>query len=574
MISPKVIEEILSRADIVEVISSYYPLQGTGKNFRTLCPFHLEKKPSFTVSPEKQIFHCFGCGVGGNVIHFIMLQEKVTFPEAVRILADKLGIKIEEEPLSAHIYEVMDRARVFYQKKLYSPQGKKAYEYLKKRGIKEQTIKKFSLGYAPPDTEIIQVLQKEGVSVDLLEKAGLILQRQLQPIPYFRQRIIFPIFNLGGKVVGFGGRVLEEGEPKYLNSPDSPVFEKGKVLYGMNLAKEEIRGKKKVMLVEGYMDVISLFQAGIEWACASLGTSLTHYQATLLKRYAEEVILVFDSDEAGKDAASRALEILLPEGIDCRVFLLPYPHDPDSFVQREGKERFLELMKESTEGMEFYIDHQKGKKDKKEEAYQEVLLLLSRLRDPLKKHEYMRKICQSFGLREQEVVDSLNYLKTKEKSTPPLSAHYFPPTPEEYLLSLILKFPHFLEVLQKELTLEMIEDEEIKKIFSLLFTWKEGKEVRIPLLLQELSEEERRRVSSLIMKDLPHPHPDRELEDCLKKIKERFLSRQKEKIRQSLREAEEKGDQTLVSQLLRQLVTLNKLGYNFKRVKENEEIRP
>ena len=256
---PSRLEDILSRADIVEIISSYYPLQKAGKNYRTHCPYHPEKKPSFTVSPDKQIFHCFGCGVGGNVINFIMLEERVEWWEAVKILAEKLGIPWEEKKDKnvSSLYEITEKASLLFQKYLLGPQGKHAYEYLEKRGVNLGIQEELKLGYAPP-TNWLTYWDKE--KFPLLVKAGLALEREGEIFPYFRNRIIFPIFNLSGRIVAFGGRTLEDAEPKYLNSPETPIFEKGRTLYGLHLTRREIQEKGEVILVEGYMDFLTLYQ--------------------------------------------------------------------------------------------------------------------------------------------------------------------------------------------------------------------------------------------------------------------------------------------------------------------------
>ena len=350
-----VIEDIRNRFDLVEVVSSYINLRKTGKNYVGFCPFHSEKNPSFTVSPEKQIFYCFGCQNGGNLFAFIMQMEGFSFPEAVRYLAQRSGINIE--PLSSSSAEREERkrretllkmnslAQKYYQELLWkAPGGKKALNYLFKRGLTKQTILDFGLGYAPHSWEgLAGELRKKGYDLKLAVKGGLVGEKPPGRFyDYFRERLIFPIRDGQGRVVAFGGRILGQGGPKYLNTPESPLFNKRRILYGLHRALPEIRKKKEALLVEGYMDVLTLHQHGITEALAPLGTSLTETQFSLLRGRLDKIILAFDADTGGEIAALRGLELLKNEGCQVRVAQLPKGWDPADFVRDHGEKIFRE----------------------------------------------------------------------------------------------------------------------------------------------------------------------------------------------------------------------------------------
>ena len=345
----EVIEDVRSRFDIVEVVSSYIDLRKTGKNYVGFCPFHSEKNPSFTVSPEKQIFYCFGCQSGGNLFAFIMQMEGCSFPEAVRFLAQRSGINIspfpsspaerKERQLRETLLKMYSLAQKYYQDLLWkAPGGKEALNYLLKRGITKQTIMDFGLGYALHSWEgLTGELRKKGLDLKLAVKGGLVGEKPPGRFyDYFRGRLIFPIGDSQGRVVAFGGRILGQGEPKYLNTPESPLFNKRRILYGLHRALPEVRKKKEALLVEGYMDVITLHQHGIKEALAPLGTALTETQFSLLRSRLDKIILAFDADTGGEIAALRGLELLKNEGCQVRVAQLP-GGDPADFVREHGE---------------------------------------------------------------------------------------------------------------------------------------------------------------------------------------------------------------------------------------------
>jgi len=353
MFSEEIIQKIKEENDIVDIVSEVVTLKKTGKNYLGRCPFHNEKTPSFTVSSEKQIYKCFGCGEAGNVISFVMKTRNMAFPEAVKLLGEKVGIVVDDADSPGkssaanekfkRMYDInIQAARYFYTnlKRFKAP-----YEYLKGRGITDETIKKFGIGFALDNWQGIRsYLKQRGFSEEEILELGLTTKNEKGNIyDRFRNRIIFPVFNVSGRVIGFGGRVLDDSKPKYLNSPETPIFHKGTNLYGLNLAIKN-NPARTVIMVEGYMDVISLSQQGVTNVVATLGTALTEGQCKLLKRYIDTVIVSFDSDVAGENATIRGLEILQKSGFDLKILQIPSGKDPDEFIRSFGKEKFLNLV--------------------------------------------------------------------------------------------------------------------------------------------------------------------------------------------------------------------------------------
>lgn len=363
--SDDVIEEVRLHSDIVSVVSGYVKLQRRGSNYFGLCPFHNEKSPSFSVSPGKQMYYCFGCGAGGGVFHFIMEYENYTFPEAVRFLAERAGISLPEEEYSeeakrerdkrSSVLELNKIAAKFYYYQLRSPQGQRGMEYLKNRALSDETMKRFGLGYAGPDGSMLyRYLKKQGYSDALLKDSGLMQVNERQGMyDKFWNRVIFPIMDVNNKVIGFGGRVMGDGKPKYLNSPETVVFDKSRNLYGLNFARTS--KEKNLLVCEGYMDVISMHQAGFTNAVASLGTALTSRHASILKRYTDEVILTYDSDEAGIKAALRAIPLLKEAGVSTRVLHMAPYKDPDEFIKALGTDAFRERIAQAENSFLFEL---------------------------------------------------------------------------------------------------------------------------------------------------------------------------------------------------------------------------
>mgnify|MGYP000940971567 FL=1 len=419
--SSEVIEEVVSRNDIVDVISGYIKLKKSGSSYVGLCPFHNEKSPSFSVSGTKQMYHCFGCGVGGNVITFVMEYENYTFPEAVKMLADRAGIALpvmeysgedrRERDIKTKLLEINKIAATFYYHQLKSPAGQSGLDYLKKRQLSDKTINTFGLGYAPQLTgDLYRMLKEKGYDDELLKESGLFTyEKGIRE--KFWNRVIFPIMDINNKVIGFGGRVMGDGKPKYLNSPETKLFDKSKNLYGLNVARSS--RKNNLIICEGYMDVISMHHAGFNQAVASLGTALTPGHARLMKRYTDNVLITYDSDEAGVKAALRAIPILKEAGLSTKVINMRPYKDPDEFIKALGTEAFQERIDKAENSFMYeigIIEKNYNRSDPESETAfeREVANKLVQFSEKLERDNYMKAVCRQFmipedGMREMVI---------------------------------------------------------------------------------------------------------------------------------------------------------------------------
>lgn len=400
----EVIEEVRMRSDIVDIISGYVKLQKKGSNWFGLCPFHHEKSPSFSVAPAKQMYHCFGCGVSGNVITFVMEYENYSFREAVEMLADRAGVKLPkleyskemkaQADLKASLLEIHKLAANYFYYQLKQPQGQIGYDYLKRRALSDDTIRRFGLGYSNKiRDDLYRYLKSRGYEDSLLKETGLVTIEERGARDKFWNRVMFPIMDVNNRVIGFGGRVMGEGEPKYLNSPETKLFDKSRNLYGLNYARTA--RENYILLCEGYMDVIALHQAGFSNAVASLGTALTEQHAALLKRYTEQVILTYDSDGAGVKAALRAIPILKQAGITVKVLNLRPYKDPDEFMKQLGSEEFKKRIAQARNSFLYEID---------------VLKAGCEMQDPAQKTEFYHKTAQKL-LQFSEALERDNYIQ-------------------------------------------------------------------------------------------------------------------------------------------------------------------
>lgn len=405
----EIVEEVRQRNDIVDVISSYVKLKKTGSNYMGLCPFHNEKSPSFSVSGPKQMYHCFGCGVGGNVFTFIMEYENYTFVEALKYLAERAGIRLPETEMSDEdkrkadlrnrLLEMNKIAANYFYYQLKSERGKTAYDYLKKREISDETIVKFGLGYANIySDDLYQYMKKKGYEDSLLKESGLVsMDEKRGAHDKFWNRVMYPIMDANNRVIGFGGRVMGEGTPKYLNSPETRIFDKSRNLFGLNFARQS--RSRCMILCEGYMDVISLHQAGFGYAVASLGTAFTGLQANLLKRYTDEVLLSYDSDEAGVKAALRAIPILKEAGLSAKVINMKPYKDPDEFIKALGVEAYQERIDNAQNSFYFEI---------------EVLERQYNLSDPEEKTKFFNEIAKKLLVFKEEI-ERNNYIEAMDR---------------------------------------------------------------------------------------------------------------------------------------------------------------
>lgn len=428
----EIVEEVRSRNDIVDVISGYVKLQKKGSNYFGLCPFHNEKSPSFSVSPQKQMYYCFGCGAGGNVITFLMEYESYTFPEALKILADRAGVKLpeveysKEERIKADrrsiLLEINKLAANYFYYQLHQPQGKMGYEYFRNRQLSDDTIRRFGLGFAnKTSSDLYQYLRAKGYGDDILKDTGLVAVEERGTHDKFWNRVMFPIMDVNNRVIGFGGRVMGDGTPKYLNSPETLIFDKSRNLYGLNYARTS--REKYILACEGYMDVIAMHQAGFTNAVASLGTAFTSQQAALLKRYTDTVILTYDSDGAGVRAALRAIPILKEVGISTRVLSLKPYKDPDEFIKNMGADAFRERIQAAQNSFLFEIDvlkrdFQLEDPEEKTRFHNAVARKLLEFPEALERDNYIRAVAQAQFIPYEDLKRLVNHMGMQEGIQP------------------------------------------------------------------------------------------------------------------------------------------------------------
>ncbi|NOQ97534.1 MAG: DNA primase [Calditrichae bacterium] len=564
-----IIDRIRDSVDIVELISRYINLRKQGKNYKSLCPFHPEKTPSFSVSPDKQIFYCFGCGAGGNVFNFLMRFEKITFPEAFQKLAAEAGIELpkyqkDEEKSSEYdrLYRTNQFAAEFYHQQLNDDEIRIS-KYLEKRQISQETISFFKLGYIPEAWDLLfQEINQKKMKIDPFIKTGLILQSEKdtkKKYDRFRNRLIFPIHNLSGRVVAFGGRSLsdEPNTPKYLNSPESPIYNKSQILYGLYYAKDWIRQEDLAIFVEGYMDYLQLFQNDIKNVVATSGTALTEDHARIIRRYTKNIVLCYDADSAGIQAAIRGGQNLFQENLDIRVLILPENEDPDSYVRKNGKSAFFSLLNEAPDYFDFKISqlqklHGSEGISQKAKIVEELIDSIVAHKDPLKQNFYANLVAQQFNIQENTLVEQIQKKQkifrsrkrkdvqreqktvTEEASPLHLTGAW---SAEKDVLILLLN--HFEEV--KNIIFKLLEDDDFqnapfKNVFSLIRDNVEReKQDLVHWLFSSLDDEN---VIGLLSAELFHDieQPDRYLNDCIQKIKITRYQRQIDDLRQKLRQ--------------------------------------
>ena len=480
-----IVEQIKNRLDIVELIRQYVPgLKRAGKTYKACCPFHQEKTPSFTCSSEKGLFYCFGCQEGGDVIAFLMKIENLSFREAVEKLAGLAGIEYQpavtmsgEEQHRQSVRKVLDFARQYYHKNFMSRAGEHARAYVKSRNLTKETCEHFELGLSPTVGVFSAAAQQTGYTQADLKDAGLCVQTEYGLREYFRNRLMFPIWNQRGDTVGFGGRILGEGEPKYLNSPETVLFTKSQVLYGLNFAGPAIRKAGRAVLLEGYMDVIGCHQAGVEYCVAPLGTSLTEQHAKLLKRYTQNVIVLFDPDEAGLKAALRGALILTEAGLFVKVASLPDGLDPDEYITKYGKENFEQILNNAQELIAFALQRQLDTRPQpltaqdKTAIVTELTQIIAKQPDAIVRREWAKQVSENLSVQEElvlqrltQVMRAVSYPAAQPAVIRAASAP-LAPTAEEDLLSWLLKSPQHI-VLCSQLTAEDFSSPALWQLFQ------------------------------------------------------------------------------------------------------------
>jgi DNA primase len=585
--------EIENAADIVEVVSESVLLKKTGKNFVGLCPFHSEKTPSFTVSPQKQIFYCFGCAAGGNVFSFIMKRDGISFPEAAQTLSRQYGISVPLQNMSIeqkrlknekeNLFAANKQAMEFFHRNLFDiPSGKQAMLYLKSRGIKQGTLEIFRLGYAPEGwNNISNFFNKKKIPLDIAEKAGLVVKREHKSGFYdrFRNRIIFPIFNLNTHVIGFGGRVMTDDLPKYLNSPETSIYNKSASLYGLHLARQKCRETETVYMVEGYFDLLALHQNGIQNSVATLGTSITADHVHILRNVIGKdghVVLVFDSDDAGMKAALRSLGIFINAGVSADIMLLPSGHDPDSYLFEFGCESFSSIAKSAKSLISFLIDALIEKYglsiEGKFRVISEIAETLATIDDNVRRSLYIKELAERIGIDETPVLEKVRELSFRnrdgikkdafssskfahnhKKNNIPIaykrkSFHGKWARLEQQIISMMLQFPQVLPEIGERGILDLFEDNRLKNIGDLILEHHDSSDINIGDVINVIEDSEQR---SLVA-SLAFGEHQWDYDGCLN-ILNRFESiriKQENTLIKQIKEAEKNNDLELLSKLL------------------------
>jgi DNA primase len=579
----EVIDQIRQASNIIEIASQYTSLRLRGKRHVGLCPFHSEKAPSFTVDEEKQLYHCFGCGAGGDIFTLIMEKENLSFPEALKFLAEKYNIKLPErrkmspqlKKLEEQLSKINEDTLAFFKKNLFkTKEGEKALAYLEKRKISSEIIQKLKIGYALNSWDsLISFFQGKGIQPNLLEKAGLALHSEKKKGHYdrFRGRIIFPIFTESGKPVAFGGRTIFDAEPKYLNSPDTPIYIKGKLLYGMNFCKDSIREKGYTILVEGYTDFLALLQAGIPNLAASLGTSLTSDQVSFAKRFASRMIVSYDADKPGIKAAERAISLCFEKGVQIRVLNLPQGFDPDSYVNKFGVNKFKELAQKSTPGLKFLIDTQlQGIKEEsaeeKAKIAKNIVNEIEKIPDPVVRSEYLKQTSEQLTVDENVLRSMIQRKSTEEREVEKgifLNA-------EKRLLQILLEEKEIAPYIFDEIREEYFHGLKSQPIFSALSeSFRKGESSS----LHDLKEKVDPTLVSSLSKAMLEKEQNATVEEafeCLNTLKQLSLEKLAKKLKAELTLLERKGEKEKILPLIKQIQdTKKELSILSKRNYEN-----
>ena len=582
LIPESVLEEILSRVNIVEVISACIPLKRAGRNFKANCPFHHEKTPSFMVSPDRQIFHCFGCGESGNAFKFLMKHERLDFPEAVETLAKKTGVILPQgtaqdaktDNLFTQLYKVNEFTAGFYENNLDSLSCKAAKEYLLKRGLKQETINTLRLGFAPDKWDgLINYLRQKSLNLSLMEKAGVILAKDKGGYyDRFRNRIIFPIVDIKSRILGFGARVLDASLPKYINSPETPVYTKGKNLYGIGLAKDSIRELDCVVVVEGYLDFILPFQEGLKNIVASLGTALTLEQVRMLKRYTHNVVMIYDPDAAGETATLRSLDIFIEEDMSVRVVTLPKGLDPDSFVRKHGIEALKEKVKLATNLFDYKLGVLKSRYDYKDIQAKAVIAgqmleTVNKFNNAVLKSEYIKRLAQELDIKEEALFQEVKKFKKNKPELEP--ARQYPLKPlainptEKLLLKLMLEEAQLINSIRDSLEPADFQDERASKIVSILFDLaSQGKNMEPNFLMEYFQDND---ISELVCESVfaderseSKQHKEKVVSDCISRLKAEKLRLKKNYLHEQIKLAQSLGDEDKLQKLMEEFQFLAK----------------
>ena len=583
--SEEKVTEIRERSSILEVVSDYVSLKKAGKNHRGLCPFHSEKTPSFMVNEGKQIFHCFGCGVGGDVFTFLMKAGNYSFGLAVEELATRYGIRLPPRELSPAKQNEMDKREILFKINQMASEyfhdllsrrreGEEGRKYLSRRGLTEQIVKEHRLGYAADRWDgLVQYFQEKKISLELARELGLVFPKKREGwYDAFRGRILFPVFDLHQRVVGFGGRLIKEGEPKYLNSPESSVYHKGEILYGLHVAKGHIPEKDCVILVEGYFDLLTLHQFGLKHSVATLGTALTPKHIHVLKRYTKNLITVFDADAAGIRASLRALPLFLEEEIFGKTIVLPRGEDPDSFLRKGNFEEFQKRASHSISLIDFFFErlietHDTKSIEGKVKAAEEGMVLIDKIPNEIRKNLYARALAERLDLPESLLMEKLQSIpKSRPGGTEEvkkLSDEGGGPKSEETVVRLMIHHPELIPTIREEGILKKFESLVLRRMAeNLEELYQKRSGFNLTEAMEFFEEDLKEKLGELAFQETDLETGDREkiLRDCIDKIRKKRLKRDEGEVLKKIREAEKRGGGAGLSALLKERQELTRKG--------------
>ena len=592
--SDEILDEVKSSNDIVDVISQYISLKRSGRNYFGLCPFHNEKSPSFSVSPDKQIFHCFGCGVGGNVISFISKIEGIGFKESIEVLAERANIKLptidnsidsKKEELKAKVYKVNIFTAEYYHKKLYEPSSKIAQEYVKKRQLNNETLQSFKIGFSGKFDELYQALKKEGFNDEEILESGLVNKNENgKYIDRYRNRLMIPIFDERNRVIAFGGRVLDDSKPKYINSPENIVYSKGRHLFGLNVSKKG--DTKRLLIVEGYMDAISLHQRGITNVVASLGTALTTSQGWLLRKNCEQVILGFDSDGAGQTAILRAMEVMQNMGCDMRVLQMSGAKDPDEYVLKYGAVRFQKLLDDAISLIEFKIkilqkDLNLENASDKIKFLNEIAKLISKIENTMEREIYIEKIAKGYNISKEAIYAEVNKLQYSNRKSSNILEKERPVVSrvkreeniseeitkrENTILWILINSVDTYKTIKENIKIEDFKNEENKEILKQIYNALEKGNDNISSVLDHIeSEQIQSHLTEIMAEDYGITDNKKAIEDLLKKYELEKLESKRDKLIEELSQEQNAEKKKSIGKELNNIVLIlskiNQAGY-------------
>lgn len=558
--SEEIVEQVRQNNDIVDIISQYVHLTRKGRNYFGLCPFHNEKSPSFSVSPERQIFHCFGCGVGGNIYTFLMKIEGIGFKDAIEQLAERANIQLprienpeedRKEELKAKIYKINQFTADFYHQNLYKPTAQNAQEYVKKRKLTQNTLETFKIGFSGKFDELYKSLKLQGFGEKEILESGLVIKNDRgQFIDMYRNRLMIPICDIRGRVIAFGGRVLDDSKPKYINSPENVVYSKGRHLFGLNVAKKDC--SKKLLIVEGYMDAISLYQRGITNVVAALGTALTEQQGWLLRKSTEQVILGFDADGAGQTAVARSMEILQKMGCDMRVLQIEGAKDPDEFVLKFGEGRFKLAMDNAISLIEFKVknlskDINLNNTSDKIKFLNEIAKILAKVDNTMEREIYIDKIANNYQISKEAIYAEVNKLiYTSSKTDNLLQSKTIKSQVvkkiekeekdvdvdlkrrEDTIIALLLDSNNkTFQKIKEKIKPEDFKDETNKKIAIKLYEELEKQDANVNKLIDEFDEQTQNHITKVMATDYEIENIEKAVDDILSKYERERLESKK-----------------------------------------------